>query len=463
MTTRTRTVAALAAACWPGSRVLAAGCARRRATGNAPHGLDAGEPAGPAGGAAGRWPSGSRRPRASPSTSWVSTRTSSHQLITARPRRATCRTSSARCRWPRCARWRRTSCSTPRPPGRSSPISGPGTFSPRALELTRDGDTQLAVPSDGWAAAAALPQGPVRPRPGCRAAHLRRRRRRGEGAEHRRRRRVRRRHRPPATPSPSRPSSTWRWPTTARWSTRPAPVTLDSPQCQAAFAFYDDLIRNHSVAGAQDVDTTRATYFAGKAAMVIWSSFILDELAGLRDDAAPSCPQCAADPRFLVDNTGIVTALTGPDGASPPSSARCSLVGRAGGRERRPGRAVHRVHDVRRLPRLARARPPRASSRPRSGTPEEPDAVRGRVADAAGRRRREGAAGRAVPAARCSTRCAGSVDTFRRWGITQGQGALVGATLGELPVPQAIAAMTSGVDPAEAAQARGAMQADDAR
>ena len=39
---------------------------------------------------------------------------------------------------------------------------------------------------------------------------------------------------------------------------------------------------------------------------------------------------------------------------------------------------------------------------------------------------------------------AGSVDTFRRWGITQGQGALVGATLGELPVPQAIAAMTSG-------------------
>jgi multiple sugar transport system substrate-binding protein len=48
---------------------------------------------------------------------------------------------------------------------------------------------------------------------------------------------------------------------------------------------------------------------------------------------------------------------------------------------------------------------------------------------------------------------AGSVDTFRRWGITQGQGALVGATLGELPVPQAIAAMTSGeIDPTEAAQ-----------
>ena len=28
---------------------------------------------------------------------------------------------------------------------------GAATFSARALELTRDGDTQLAVPSDGWA------------------------------------------------------------------------------------------------------------------------------------------------------------------------------------------------------------------------------------------------------------------------------------------------------------------------
>ena len=54
---------------------------------------------------------------------------------------------------------------------------------------------------------------------------------------------------------------------------------------------------------------------------------------------------------------------------------------------------------------------------------------------------------------------AGSLDTFRRWGFTQGQGALVGATLGELPVPQAIAAMTSGeIDAAMQA----ATQADDA-
>jgi multiple sugar transport system substrate-binding protein len=46
---------------------------------------------------------------------------------------------------------------------------------------------------------------------------------------------------------------------------------------------------------------------------------------------------------------------------------------------------------------------------------------------------------------------------MRRWGITQGEGALVGATNGELPVPKAIGAMTSGqTSPSDAAR-----QADD--
>jgi multiple sugar transport system substrate-binding protein len=42
---------------------------------------------------------------------------------------------------------------------------------------------------------------------------------------------------------------------------------------------------------------------------------------------------------------------------------------------------------------------------------------------------------------------------MQRWGITEGQGTLVGATLGELPVPKAISALASGqVDADEAAQ-----------
>jgi multiple sugar transport system substrate-binding protein len=51
--------------------------------------------------------------------------------------------------------------------------------------------------------------------------------------------------------------------------------------------------------------------------MVIWSSFILDELAGLRNDVPPTCPQCGGDRSFLARNSGIVTAIKGPDGAEP--------------------------------------------------------------------------------------------------------------------------------------------------
>src|SRR5690606_41091809 len=90
-----------------------------------------------------------------------------------------------------------------------------------------------------------------------------------------------------------------------------------SPQCVAAFDFYRQLITDYSVPGAQDVDSVRSNYFAGGAAMAVWSTFLLDELAGLRDDAMPSCTECTADPRFLAGNTGIVAALQGPDGTQP--------------------------------------------------------------------------------------------------------------------------------------------------
>ena len=91
-------------------------------------------------------------------------------------------------------------------------------------------------------------------------------------------------------------------------------ITLNSPQCQETFNFYANLIKESSVAGNQDADTTRATYFAGDAAMVIWSSFLLDELAGLRSDALPTCAQCKKDPLWLAQNTGILTEIQGPSG-----------------------------------------------------------------------------------------------------------------------------------------------------
>jgi len=58
-------------------------------------------------------------------------------------------------------------------------------------------------------------------------------------------------------------------------------------------------------------DQSRSLYFSGNAAMIIWSPFILDELAGLRDSAPPTIND---DPTStdLAAATGVVTSFAGP-------------------------------------------------------------------------------------------------------------------------------------------------------
>jgi multiple sugar transport system substrate-binding protein len=57
-------------------------------------------------------------------------------------------------------------------------------------------------------------------------------------------------------------------------------------------------------------------YLSGRAAMIIWSPFILDELSGLRRDQ-PVVPDIAkGEPGFLARNTGFVTIIHGPKGAA---------------------------------------------------------------------------------------------------------------------------------------------------
>ncbi|MET7337538.1 extracellular solute-binding protein [Nonomuraea sp. NPDC005650] len=224
-------------------------------------------------------------------------------------------------------------------------------------------------------------------------------------------------------------------------------VTLDSPQCVQAFGFYGKLAKDYSVKGKQDVDSTRATYFAGRAAMTIWSSFILDELAGLRKDALPSCRECRADPEWLAKNTGVVTALKGPGGSAPaqygeivswavtrdaakdPAAKFVSYMMNEG-YERWIGMAPEGKFPTRKgfedkwnkLPAGVDTKKPLADIYPAD------------VLDALRR----------------------SPDTFARWGIPQGQAKLVGATMGELPVPKALSAVVDGslTPQAAAAQAK---------
>ena len=327
---------------------------------------------------------------------------------------------------------------------------GEDTFFPRTLELTREGDAQLSVPSDGWAqllvyrkdlfdaAGLAVPDTYEAIRAGAEALD-------SDGVA--------------GFVGATVPNDAFTQQTFEHLALGngcdlvddAGEVTIDSQECVDAFAFYGDLVTDYSVPGAQDVDTTRATYFAGQAAMVVWSSFILDEMAGLRADAAPSCPECQADPAFLARNSGIVTAIAGPDGAEPaqfgevvswaitaesatePAQQFVQYMmsdgyeawigfapeGKFPARQGNAEAATAYVDAWQTLPAGVDTKAPLSDFY----SPEVLEALRT------------------------------SPDTFSRWGITQGQGDLVGAILGELPVPQAVSALAGGeVDAAEAAE-----------
>lgn len=328
---------------------------------------------------------------------------------------------------------------------------GPDTFAKRSLELTRDGDSQLAVPSDGWAqllvyrkdlfqaaglqppttyeaierAAQALNKGGVA---GITLA---------------------------TTPGDSFTQQSFEYLAEANGCElvgEDEKVTLDSPQCVRAFDLYGKLARDYSVKGNQDVDSTRATYFAGKAAMVVWSSFLLDELAGLRNDALPSCAQCKADKSWLAKNSGVVTAIKGPDGREPSLYGDVVSFAVTSSAAKDPAtQFVKYMMSDKYVDWLAIA--------PEGKVPVRQGPAAG---DTAYLKQWEGLKAGVDTKAPLSEYYGPDVlkavqespETFSRWGLTQGQGDLVGATLGPLPVPKALAELIGGKgDAAGAAQA----------
>jgi len=228
-------------------------------------------------------------------------------------------------------------------------------------------------------------------------------------------------------------------------------VTLDSPACQNTFKFYTDLIRGTSVRGAQDVDTTRATYFAGKSAMLVWSSFILDELAGLRKDALPTCAECKKDKKFLSKNSGIVTAVKGPDASEPSQYGEVtSFVVAKDGNVDAAKQLVQFMMNDGYVDWLALS--PEGKFPVRKGTKDEPDKfTKAWNGLKTGVDVKEPLSANYPP--EVLQALSTSTDTMKRWGFEQGQGKLVGAQLGELPVPKALSEALDGrTDPAAAAK-----------
>ncbi|SEQ37069.1 ABC transporter substrate-binding protein [Microlunatus flavus] len=227
-------------------------------------------------------------------------------------------------------------------------------------------------------------------------------------------------------------------------------VTFDSPACVEALRTYGQLVREDGPPGAQDVDTTRASYFAGRSAMTVWSTFILDEMAGLRDDAKPTCPQCEADPAFLAKNTGIVTAIKGPQGARPTVFGEVtSWVITAAASAGPARRFVEHMMSDGYQPWIAIA--PEGKVPVRTGTADD----RQRFSKAwAGLD--VGVDSRA-PLSRFYSpevidEIASGPQELSRWAIPQGQGDLLGALQGEQPVAEAVNEVSNGTDPAQAAR-----------
>lgn len=218
-------------------------------------------------------------------------------------------------------------------------------------------------------------------------------------------------------------------------------ITLDTSQCSEALEFYTNLMGNYSPGTGQDVETTRSTYFAGQAAMIVWSPFILDELAGLREDALPTCPECQDDPQFLAENTGIVPAFAGPSGSEAQYGQISSFGIGAGSDTAAAQQFLEWFFDNGYLDWLALSAEGKLPLR--SGTADDPEAF-----TTGWRELETGVDERATlssiyPAETIDTLLAGTQE-FDRWGFAQGQGELVSAMYSTLPVPDAIAGVLSG-------------------
>jgi len=219
-------------------------------------------------------------------------------------------------------------------------------------------------------------------------------------------------------------------------------IQLTSPQCVATFKFYNDMITQGSSKGGQDVDTTRAAYFAGKSAMIVWSSFLLDELAGLRNDALPTCAECREDKRFLSENSGVVTAISGSGGGEPTQFGEIAnyVIVKDGNTEPAKQFVEFMMSDgyVDWL-----AVTPEGRFPARFGTKDNPEEYTEAWSKLPAGVDTKAPLSELYPPEVLEA-LTKSTDTMSRWGFQQGQGKIVGALSAEQPIPKALAAMLDG-------------------
>jgi multiple sugar transport system substrate-binding protein len=226
-------------------------------------------------------------------------------------------------------------------------------------------------------------------------------------------------------------------------------VTFDSPECVESLSWYGDIASNYSVEGAQDVDSTRGTYFAGRAAMMFWSPFLLDGMAGLRADTKPTCPQCKKDPAYLAENSGLVGPLAG-SGGEPSQFGQVSTFNISVDAPTEDAQALVEFMMNEGYTRWL-ALSPQGKYPVRFGDSQDPEKFKTAWTELESGVDKKAPLGQFYSEESIASLGAG-VENFERWGFAQGQGPLMGALGGEQPVANAVAEVIGGKDPAEAAQ-----------
>ncbi len=99
-------------------------------------------------------------------------------------------------------------------------------------------------------------------------------------------------------------------------------VDLNTPEMIQTLEFYKALTR-FTPCGNIHWLHTRLDYVSGRAAMIMWSPFILDELSGLRKDLPVVPDILKGKPGYLAENTGFVSIIHGSKGTAQYGQINC--------------------------------------------------------------------------------------------------------------------------------------------
>ena len=223
-------------------------------------------------------------------------------------------------------------------------------------------------------------------------------------------------------------------------------VTIQSEACAAALDFYFRIVNQFSPIGVQTDTSTRNAYLNGRTGLIITSPDILPMIAGLDPDHPPACPKCPNNPAYLLENSGILTQLSGSGPqATPAALGRIRALGITSVADTEAAIAFADYWFNEGYPLWLSVEPERKAPM-RLGTAENPtqfiDAW-AQIPLGAGQPSLIDLLG-----AETAAQLGAGIAQTPRWGYEQGQGSLMAQVLEELIFPVVLQEMLSGYFPA---------------